>query len=47
MDAIEALKKMVAAQHFGQLALAAAIEELAIWFESNGGGQAANRVKRG
>lgn len=42
MNATEALKNMITSQAQAQLGLWAAIEELAIWVEANGGGVAAS-----
>lgn len=45
MSGVDALKKIIEAQAQAQLALGAAIEELAVWVESNGGGQAASNAR--
>lgn len=45
MNAAEALKQMVTAQVQAQLGLGAAIEELAIWVEANGGNVAASQAR--
>ncbi|EIK96035.1 hypothetical protein PMM47T1_13785 [Pseudomonas sp. M47T1] len=45
MTAIEMLQKLMVAQVKSNLALGAAIEELAIWAEQNGGGDAAAKAR--
>ncbi len=45
MTAIQMLQKLMVAQVKSNLALGAAIEELAIWAEQNGGGDAASKAR--
>lgn len=45
MNAIQMLQKLMAAQIQAHHALGAAIEELAIWADENGGAQAASNVR--
>lgn len=45
MTAIDMLRQLMVAQVRAHHALGAAIEELALWAENNGGGQAAGNVR--
>ena len=45
MSDIEALREMMAAQLKAQACLGAAVEELALWIDAKGGGEAAQHAR--